>query len=71
MPGAVQRVTCGKLVDPPAFSDNGVMPLVSQLDLRKWTARQSLQTRFLSFSLVLTVLVLVVTHWLTSDFVGL
>jgi signal transduction histidine kinase len=37
-----------------------------KLDLHKWTARQSLQTRFLSFSLLLTVLVLVVTHWLTT-----
>ena len=42
------------------------MPPLFQLDLRKWTARQSLQTRFLSFSLLLTFLILVVTHWLTT-----
>jgi len=36
------------------------------LSLRKWTARQSLQARFLSFSLLLTFLILVVTHWLTT-----
>lgn len=37
-----------------------------RLNFHKWSARQSLQTRFLSFSLLLTVLILVVTHWLTT-----
>ena len=37
-----------------------------RLNFRQWSARQSLQTRFLSFSLLLTVLILVVTHWLTT-----
>ena len=42
------------------------MPPLFNWDLRKWAARQSLQTRFLSFSLLLTFLILVVTHWLTT-----
>jgi hypothetical protein len=42
------------------------MPPLFHLDLRKWAARRSLQTRFLSFSLLLTFLILVVTHWLTT-----
>jgi two-component system, NtrC family, sensor kinase len=37
-----------------------------RLNLSRWIARQSLQTRFLSFSLLLTLLVLVVTQWLIT-----
>jgi two-component system, NtrC family, sensor kinase len=37
-----------------------------RLNLSRWIAGQSLQTRFLSFSLLLTLLVLVVTQWLIT-----
>jgi len=59
-------INSARLVALCPFSDNEFMSRNFGLRIRKWTAPQSLQTRFLSFSLLLTVLVLVVTHWLTT-----